>query len=328
MVAHPVTCRFATAFVVVALLLAVPAWASAADSRPSIAKLLANALEGKMSFNSVYLEIYINRQPGILENVPACSTQIYGSGVGVWDGGTQYILTEDEVRGLLAQLRNQNFTQLPETIGETGTDPRLARPVQVSSRTTLRIGQAVKSVSQLPFGDQSKAFATIAREAQKTCAAAAKRTGVACDDLGRGLNMLAKGQLRPEVFSGQCLTYVPGPGGSNGWQLAWAGGVLRANDIRGGVPNDHRRMDATSEQITALVKALQEEGFDRMPLYIYYPGSVDLNAYVLKGRNAVQGKSLEVYKQKATPEDEKHLVRLLGRLKTIHVEVMKSRQPL
>ena len=328
MVARYIIARFTSALAVVVLLLAIPALARTADAPPDITKLLANVLEGKTSFKSVYLEIYINRQPGILENIPACSTQIYGGGTGVWDGGTQYTLTEKEVRALIEQFRDQNFTQLPETIGETGMDPRLARPILVSSRITLRIGQTTKSVSQLPFGDQSKAFAAIAREAQRTSAAAVKRTGVACDDLGRGLAMVANGQLRPEVFSGQCLTYVPGVDGSNGWQLVWAGGALQANDIRGGAAKDHRRMDATPEQIAALVKALQEEGFDRMPLYIHYPGSVDFNAYVLKGRNAVQGKSFEVYKQKATPEDEKRLVRLLGRLKTIHGEVMKSGHPI
>jgi hypothetical protein len=272
------------------------------------------------------MEMQLGHRGGALGELSPCSLQLYGTGVGIWQGEKQFSLKPEEMHQILSTFREARFSALPATLGQPEGDPRSARPGGASSRISVTVGTAPRTVTQLSGGEQSPEFLRLAKALRQACEAAVKKNGKGCKDLDQGLKQVAEAKLSPEVFSGQLLTYRMGEGnaGSSGWQLVWSGGELVASRVVKGATTDEHRRRATPEEIKALAEAFREAGFERLPPHVYHTATVLLNAAVLNHSNGLQAHPLDAYKQKATPQEEKRLSNLVERVQAVHAGVMKA----
>jgi hypothetical protein len=301
-----------------ALLLAAATSGATAIARPS---------EEAPAEDAVRIEMQLAHQGGALGVLSPCTLQLYASGVGIWQGEKEFRVRPEEVQEILRAFREVGFSAMPVTLGQPEGDQRGARPGAASSRITLTAGTKSRTVTQLSGGEQSPDFLRLAKALRQPCEAAAKKNGKGCKDLDHGLKEVAEGDLSPEVFSGQLLTYRMGEGdaGSSGWQLIWSGGELAATRIVKGAATDEHRRPATGGEIKELAEAFREADFASLSPHVYHPATVLLNAAVLNRSNGLQAHPLDAYKAKANPQEEERLSRLVERVKAVHAKVMEAK---
>lgn len=259
--------------------------AAAAD--PAVAAALARALD--QGWGELHLTVECQRAEGGFEAV-----EVFGSGVGIWDGKRQFELHRDQVAALLAALRDAEFGALREVYGGRD-DPRVpprdeAAALRVTCRIVLRLDGVARQSAQLDRGRQSEELRELAHRLLDLCRAPAA-TGVTAADLAAGLGKVAAGELAPESL--ELLVHRrPEQGGPGaGWLLRLAGRRATSREIEdGGGFGDPVRLDLAQDELAALARLLVDQGVADLPINLYADHYTDLVVKVLDREARIQAR--------------------------------------
>jgi hypothetical protein len=125
--------------------------------------------------------------------------ELFGNGIGIWDGKTQFRLSDDEVKEILDLLRKSKFTSMPRSFGEGIPGTFRGKPAieeHVTRRVWFTVGVFSKYVHQLQHGPQSKELKEIV-EAIRKASKQALKAGHTAKDFDDAMSKLSKRELAP-----------------------------------------------------------------------------------------------------------------------------------
>ncbi len=225
--------------------------------------------------------------------------EVWGDGIGIWEGSRQFRLGREELVGLAEALLASGLEGMDEA-GPPGEEEGVrevgdsaAQGVRIRERVRVEAGglslEVRRTVRQPPFPE----LARLVERVVALCAGPAAR-GVAASGLSDALAKERKGTLAPQALrlSFQVLDETPGPGGVRpGWILQLNGRSLSVRDVvKGTGAGDVRRKEISSRQFGALVRELARAELETAPAALYSERYEDLSVDVLGQLKAVQAR--------------------------------------
>ena len=231
--------------------------------------------------------------------------EVYGDGVGIWNGERQFRLSDARVTDILKRLRSARFGAFRETYGESVPKrpipqdadgrgaPATGSATRVICLVALRIGEVEKQSIQISKPPRSEALQELA-EGIFAIAREAGAAGVAAASLDDGLARVASGDLAPQTLS-VLLQRKPEPkdaaAGAGGFLLRIGDGRATARTLEGtagyGPP---RQVDLSDEQIRALAGRLSEARLGEAPPNLWAEHYTDLTVRVLGHERQIQAR--------------------------------------
>jgi hypothetical protein len=283
---------------------------------------LERAVDDSATRDSLHLFVECRRERG------AGSVELFGNGVGIWNGRRQFRAAAPVVTAALEALRDHGFAAMPETFGGKGSD--LSQPpkpgvrtqsgsaVQVVCRIEVEIAGFSRMVAQLGRGYQSPTFRTLALEILSLCEEPA-RTGVEAADLADGLTRLAAHDLAPETFH-LLLNRRPEEASADG-----PGFLLRIDGLEVTVrPFDPSsgygtllRMRLRPEELAGLAGELVRAGAQELPINLWADVYTDISLTVLGHEREIQARRFAGMEPSTHGEHQQSFDRIyasLGRL--------------
>lgn len=253
------------------------------------------------------------------------SLTLYGSGVGIWSGQTQFRLTPVQVTEILQAFRRARFVKLDDTYGEGEEEHRV---LKVICSVSLAVGEASKRVTQLEQGKQSRELKRLAREIFALCEEPA-RSGVTAGSLSDGLWKISRGELAPEAL--RALVHrKPESGSTEGFLLRLDGprAETQSYTTSGGYA-DLVVLNLRSEEVAELAGALAEADPDLLPPNLYAEDYTDLTLRVLGREKSVQARRFAGMEPTTQGERQRDFDRLFEALRALHLRVLSEgrRQP-
>lgn len=127
--------------------------------------------------------------------------ELYGDGVGIWNGERQFTVARDELLGLLERLRRAGFPAFKELYGK-GEAPDAGPPAaatRVICRVVLTLDGATHQSVQVAEGRRFPPLQALAEEVLALTREPGE-AGVAAADLADGLRKVADGRLAPRTL--------------------------------------------------------------------------------------------------------------------------------
>lgn len=229
--------------------------------------------------------------------------EVFGNGVGVWDGKRQFELSEAEVTDLLEGLRSARFAAMRELYGEAEVEipiPQDAGPAagelsatRVVCLVSLRIGEVEKQSIQISKPPRSEELAALAESIFALCREAGT-SGATAESLDDGLDKIARGVLAPEVLRVLLHRKPDSPAVASG-EPAF---LLRIDGGRGSVQTfsvpdgygDPLPLDLDRSDLVGLAALLAENRPGGFPANLYAGHYTDLVVEVLDLKSDVQAR--------------------------------------
>ncbi len=224
---------------------------------------------------------------------------VYGSGVGVWDGRSQFEFEPELVRRAVKRLHEAGFAGLGErVVGPSPTPTATPGPApeatQVMSAISVTIGELEKTVYQDNKAYRSAEFAKLRDDLIAIFRGAASIKKVTPKDLDDALTMLSTGVLHPELLE---LT-VNAPQqrelksqDGQGWMLRVRNGLVEArlHDLKAGyAPAVQKQLGP--EEAQRIATWLREAQVTDLPQNLPREGYTDLTVGVLRLSKSMQAR--------------------------------------
>ena len=223
------------------------------------------------------------------------SVEIFGRGVGIWNGERQFDAAPREVEAAVRAALAAGFPEMAATYGSGSAGQRHEEeasggPVRLLCAVEIEAGGVARRVEQVAGGERHAPLLELAAGLLARWRGAGE-AGVGTAGLDEGLAAIAAGTLAPETLR---LTLHEKP------ELGTAGrGVLlelRGRELRGrtfssatgyGAP---RAAKLSREELRALARRLAELAPGRLPVNLFAATYLDLTLEVLDRRVAVQAR--------------------------------------
>jgi hypothetical protein len=233
-----------------------------------------------------------------LDDGDRLETELFGNGVGIWNGERAFRLPPEEIVTLLRTVLEAGFAEMPSSYGGRTSDrggpeaaPDGGGPVRILCEVEVRIGESTKRVEQLAEGKQSDALKALAREILTRCRERGEG-GVGAAGLSDGLDKLSRGILPPEVFR---LVLHKKPELS---QAEYRGFLLR---VRGRIVTTRqyhrstgygppRTLELAQGDFERFTERMSELDLDDLPVNLFAIDYNDLSVEVLNHRSSVQAR--------------------------------------
>lgn len=305
----------------------IAAAAHAAPAKPKIDAELDKLLAGKRPLKDFTLNVRWTTRVG---GFRARSAVVYGKGVGIWRGNTQFKIAAKEIRQLVKTLKDQKFSSLKRNYGGFGRGgaggPRLGRPEVLVGAVSVRIGDTHAGSIQAGGGEQSAALAKLADTLLTICEKAAKRSPVTAASLDAGLSMLAKGDLLPETFSllVHRLIMRGGKPGEEGFLLRMQGRTVTTRRRPKGKIGPEVRLELTEKQYRKVLDLLVKNEPGKFPVNLWAQHYTDFNLTVLNHRKSMQARQFARLTPQTHGEKQKQFDRIFAAMQALHQRVLKE----
>jgi len=253
----------------------------------SLRKRVEEVLAGQRPLSEVRLEVVGGRpdRRGLV---------VYGSGVGVWNQESQFVLSEGEHKELLRRTLAAGLYEMPER-PRPEKEPRPAPDAPVIIRAvSVKVGDLERIVAQNDRVWTLPALEALVSELFKLCEKPASR-GTGASSLTDGLGKIVRGKLAPETL--QLVLNIPpvaagakGPA-EKGVLVVLDGGALTWTEQDAGRAGTAVPVPAGVERLRELARTLEEAGIEGFPVNLYRTRYVDLNARVLGRAKTVQARA-------------------------------------
>lgn len=303
-----------------------PATPAAGGAEASLA--LTQALDRALAegWRELHLETECGTEAGFQ------TTEVFGSGVGIWKRKTQFHLDRAEIRTLLQAFRESGFPSLRESYG--GRRDPVVRENQ-SPRATCRVGLRLdglrKHVIQLQHGRQSEELRRLAIRILEACEGPA-RSGRSAASLEDGLAKVAAGELAPETLQLLVHRKVEGdrsnPGEAEGWLLRLDG--RQATTRRHGLDTGYAEpiaLELSGEDFTGLARLLREQGVHELPFNLHAEHYTELVVVVLNWRKTVEARPFAGMTHKTHGGKQERFDQIFRRLQDLERRVGLEGQP-
>jgi hypothetical protein len=212
--------------------------------------------------------------------------EIFGNGVGIWNGQKQFKLPPEKLKGLLVAFREEGFAAMPPSHGGR-YDPvtKEQQPPRLTCRVGLSLDGATAQVVQLQGGRQSEGLRRLAERILDECRGPAA-SGTGASSLEDGLAKIETGTLAPEALElllSRRPDPRPGEEDARGWVLRVAGRTATLDGGPSAVPLD-------PVEVAALARLLREGGAADLPINLYAEEYTDLVVNVLGRERRVQAR--------------------------------------
>ena len=221
------------------------------------------------------------------------TVEVFTSGVATWGGERQFELSPEVLTGLLERIRDSGFGGLEGMYGGPGPVRVGEQGIRIPCRVVLTLDGAVKQVAQRRTGEQSGALKGLARGILDVCRRPGL-AGVSIASLSVGLEKLGRGEIQPEAL--RILVHRKPELGSpeedaEGWLLKIAGRWATTRTYARGVgygPPTRRRLG--EQELTSLLRRLNEEGLESLPPNLYAEDYTDIVVEILGHDKRVQAR--------------------------------------
>lgn len=180
---------------------------SAPPAEPALDRGLGRALEravGRGTWDDLHLITECFDRDAFLQ------VEVFGDGVGIWNGERQFALGREELLGLLERLHRAGFPAFKELYGKgeqgdagppspSPDGARAASATRVICRVALTLDGATHQSVQVAEGRRFPGLQALAEEVLAVCREAGE-AGVAAADLADGLRKVADGTLAPRAL--------------------------------------------------------------------------------------------------------------------------------
>ena len=190
----------------------------AGDDPSDVAKeeLLKKARKDEAVRSSILIEVEGNLDTDLHR------LNIYGRGVGIWNGESQFNLKSKEVVSAVDLLLRAKFYDMPDRFAYEEADDERPMPVKMMRAIKVTVGGLSKTVIQDDKGPLSKPFAKLTADLVALCRIPAE-SALTASSLEDGLRKVADGVLAPETLmvavNAPELRSLKSQKGQ-GWQLA------------------------------------------------------------------------------------------------------------
>lgn len=250
------------------------------------------------------------------------SVEVFGNGVAIWNGSSQFQLTPAEIRACLEAFREVGFAGMTEQLGLEEADSVL----QVVCRVRLELDGVSKEVVQLQRGEQSAELRKLAERLLEISEEPA-RGGVTAADLDDGLAKIAAGELAAETLE-LMLHRKPADPEAEGWLLRVEGLTASTRELRRGEGyDDPIVLELRPEELAELAGFLAEQKVGELPDNLYAEHYTDLVARVLSRRRSIQARQFAGLTPERHGELQKRFDRLFEELSELHRRVLEHGRP-
>lgn len=285
---------------------------------------LAQALERARSDG--WSDLHILAQCQVERSLP--SAEIFGSGIGIWNGEAQFRLPPELISEQLAAISESGFAGWPESFGGK-RDPKPAQDQspRVTCRLSLDLDGHHKQVVQFHYGDQSPELAALASGLLDACRAPA-RSGVRAASLNDGLGKIAKGELDPvtlQVIVNRRSPLSPREDPGEAWLLRIdRGKVTTREHTRGQGYGEEVALALDEEALAELMGVLQQADLAGLPPNLHAERYTDVTVSVLNRRAQIQARRFEGMTPETHGEKQKSFDRLLAFLEALRDRALES----
>lgn len=224
------------------------------------------------------------------DSVTYRTLDVWGDGVGIWDGTVQFRLPDQAILTVVRTLLHAGF---PEMESETAGDGRKEQGLRIRSRVRVRAGGAEKDVFRTVRGGPSPELDRLVGEIRGLCEGPAA-SGVTASSLGDAIAKMRRGVLSPHalrVTFQQLSETADERGVRAGWMLRIEGRDLSVRSVRpgeGAGPVEPRRL--TDREWRALLTGLRKASLDAMPPVLFSERYEDLSVGALGRERQVQAR--------------------------------------
>jgi hypothetical protein len=271
---------------------------------PELAPQVADALEAALAPGAARDDLRVFSECWLGDAL--YQVELFGSGVGVWNGERQFEVGEDRVTHVLELLREARFGDMREVYGEAVPDIPIPQDVppadgsgaasatRVLCLVALRIGEVEKQTIQISKPPRSEELQALAESIFELIRGPAESGGVTADGLDDGLAKVADGTLAPETLA-VLVQRKPEPrdvaAGAEGFLLRIDGGraTVRHLEETGGY-GPAERLDLDDAEIAALAARLAEARIGEAPPNLWAEHYTDVVVEVLDREQRIQAR--------------------------------------
>ncbi len=267
--------------------------AAVPESAPDAGTALAAALERASMEGWRELDLVVECQrDGRLETL-----QIWGSGVGVWQGSRQFRLPREEIGAILDELLRDGFAAMSPVYGGPPDSIQLSaegsQGTRIVCRMVLELDGHVKQVAQRMRGEQSAELKRLAGGILDRCRDRGLG-GVAAESLADGLAKLTTGTLAPETLRIIVQRKPEGTAASaddRGWLLRIHGyeATARATARSAGY-GEPMVVRLGEKELQSIVTRLAANGVHDLPINLWAEQYTDLLIEILGHRKSIQAR--------------------------------------
>jgi hypothetical protein len=257
--------------------------AAGAPAEPDLARALDRALAGG-SWHELHLLTECFDRDAFLK------VELFGEGVGIWNGERQLSVGRDELLELLERLRGARFAAFKELYGKGETGDAATR---VICRVALTLDGATKQSVQVAEGRRFPELQALALEVLGRFRERGE-DGVGAADLADGLRKVADGRLAPRTLS-VLLHRKPDAAavavGEQGFLMRLEGRALSVLPYRPGAGyGGPAARELAPEELSRLAALLAESGAGELPDNLWAEHYTDLVVTVLDREARVQAR--------------------------------------
>ncbi len=249
------------------------------------------------------------------------SVEVFGSGVGIWNGAKQFQLTPAQVQSLLTEFQTAGFARMPELFGGSPKPPSSGSAMRILCRASLTVDGVSKQSAQLDRGEQSAALKGLAHRLFELVAEPA-RSGIGVTDLQDGLTKLASGELAPEVLSLMLNRKPEGDADAEGSLLVVAGREAQARKL--GAASELRTLALASGDWTQLATFLAQQELTALPVNLYAEDYTDFSVTVLNQEKKVQARQFAGMSPTQHGAAQAHFNAVIQELDKLYDRVLRS----
>jgi hypothetical protein len=262
--------------------------AAGAPAEPDLARALDRAL-ARGSWTELHLLTECFDRDAFLE------VELFGEGVGIWNGERQLDIGRDELLGFLERFRDSGFPAFKELYGK-GEKPDAGPPAaatRVICRVALTLDGATKQSVQVAEGRRFPELQALALEVLGRFRERGE-AGVGAADLADGLRKVADGRLAPRTLS-VLLHRKPDAAavaaGEQGFLMRLEGRNLSVLPYRPGAGyGEPAARELAPEELSRLAALLAESGAGELPDNLWAEHYTDLVVTVLDREARVQAR--------------------------------------
>jgi len=255
-----------------------PVHAGDDPSDVALEELLKKARKDESARSSVLIEVEGQLDAGLHR------LNIYGRGIGIWNGESQFTLKSKEVVSAIDLLLEAKFCDMPDRFAFEEVDDERPMPIKMVRAIKVTVGGNSKTVVQDNKGPRSEPFAKLTADLVALCRKPAE-TALTASNLEDGLSKVADGVLAPETLTVTVnapeLRSLKSQQGQ-GWQLAVQHSKLKLTSVtldHGVNKVGERTLEAA--EVQKLARALLDAGAPDLPSNLNTAGYTQLMVAVL-----------------------------------------------
>ncbi len=281
------------------------------EADPALVRAMEEALDRARAPGGTWHELHVATE--CADDASYERVELFGNGVGIWQGRRQFELDRDRLAAVLDLFRAAGFAGMPEMFGsEEDEIPVPQRPgpsggpggagepepgpdavLRVTCRVLLTLDRVTKQSNQLSDGPQSEALHRLAEGILDLCREAGEG-GLRALDMADGLKKVAEGRLAPETLS-LLLHHKPAEAAIERGEPAF---LMRLRGERVTVRpflgtrgyGDPAVLVLDREQVSRLANLLAGNGLGTLPANLYAEHYTDLTVDLLDQHAEVQAR--------------------------------------